>query len=119
MTAGGVLSGTGRVSAGDLGLHVRREVDHQPCRDEVLVADRTPASARALSRLPHASAINLDPEVTRYLDRPIDPAAIAAFYVPVQDHWSEHGFGFWALEAREPELAGQSSDSSASPTRHS
>lgn len=53
------------------------------------------------------AAINPDPEVTRYLNRPVDPAAIDAFYTLVGDHWSEHGFGFWALEAREPELAGQ------------
>ncbi len=65
------------------------------------------------------AVINQDPEVTRYLNRPVDPAATAAFYLLVQDHWAKHGFGVWALEARgsgleresgpepEPGLAGQ------------
>ena len=50
--------------------------------------------------------INADPEVTRYLGRPIGPAATRAFYEIVVDHWATHGFGFWAVESREPELAG-------------
>jgi RimJ/RimL family protein N-acetyltransferase len=43
-------------------------------------------------------AINEDPEVTRYLNRAIDRAATAAFYADVQEHWAEHGYGFYAVE---------------------
>ena len=50
------------------------------------------------------AAINADPAVTRYLNRPVDAAATAAFYAGVAEHWDEHGFGFWAVELREPEL---------------
>jgi RimJ/RimL family protein N-acetyltransferase len=50
-------------------------------------------------------AINEDPEVTRYLYRTVDPAA-AAFYQRVTAHWDEHGFGLWAVQSREGELAG-------------
>jgi len=53
------------------------------------------------------AAINQDPEVTRFLNRPVDPEAVAAFYALVTDHWAEHGFGFWALETREPDIAGE------------
>ncbi len=53
------------------------------------------------------ATINQDPDVSRYLNRPVDSAATAAFYALVVDHWAEHGFGLWALEAREPALAGQ------------
>jgi RimJ/RimL family protein N-acetyltransferase len=48
------------------------------------------------------AAINADPEVTRYLNRPVDAAATAAFYARVMEHWEEHGFGFWAVELRAP-----------------
>ena len=53
------------------------------------------------------AAINRDPEVTRHLNRPVAVGAIDAFYTFVADHWTSHGFGYWALEAREPDLAGQ------------
>ena len=53
------------------------------------------------------AAINRDPEVTRYLNRPVDAAAIASFYALVADHWATHDFGFWALETREPDPAGE------------
>jgi RimJ/RimL family protein N-acetyltransferase len=49
------------------------------------------------------AAINADPEVTRYLNRPVGAAATAGFYAAVAEHWGEHGFGFWAVELREPE----------------
>lgn len=52
------------------------------------------------------AAINQDPEVTRYLNRPVDPDAVAAFYDLVTEHWAEHGFGFFALESTEPATAG-------------
>jgi RimJ/RimL family protein N-acetyltransferase len=52
------------------------------------------------------AAINSDPEVTRYLNRPVGPAAARAFLAMVQAHWDEHGFGFWAVQSREPEAGG-------------
>ena len=51
--------------------------------------------------------INSDPEVTRYLNRPVGPAATRTFVAVVTAHWAEHGFGFWAVESREPALDGQ------------
>jgi RimJ/RimL family protein N-acetyltransferase len=44
------------------------------------------------------SEINSDPEVTKYLNRPVDAAATKVFFALVRDHWEQHGFGFWALE---------------------
>ena len=61
---------------------------------------------RAQDEAPMA-AINRDPEVTRYLNRPVDDAAVAAFFGLVAAHWEEHGFGFWALESREPGSEGR------------
>jgi RimJ/RimL family protein N-acetyltransferase len=52
---------------------------------------------------PTMAKINRDPEVARYLNRPVDPDA---FFDLVTDHWARHGFGFWALESREPHGAG-------------
>ena len=51
---------------------------------------------------PLMAAINRDPEVTRYLNRPFDEPALRAFYGLVLDHWDEHGFGFHAVELRRP-----------------
>ena len=48
------------------------------------------------------AAINRDPEVTRYLNRPVDEQAVEAFFGVVSDHWDRHGFGFYAVESREP-----------------
>lgn len=48
--------------------------------------------------------INRDPEVGRYLNRPVDEQAIAAFHGQVVEHWEAHGFGPWALESLEPGL---------------
>lgn len=48
------------------------------------------------------AAINADPEVTRYLNRPIGPVESAAFHARVLDHWARHGFGFWAVAAWQP-----------------
>jgi RimJ/RimL family protein N-acetyltransferase len=45
--------------------------------------------------------INADPEVGRYLNRPVDEAAIAAFYVVMVGHWQNHGYGPWAVESLE------------------
>ena len=47
------------------------------------------------------AAINRDPEVQRYLNRPITEVALAAFHGAMIDHWERHGFGLFALEARE------------------
>ena len=47
------------------------------------------------------AAINSDPEVTRYLNRPVTPAATAAFHAAAVTHWEEHGFGFFAAELRD------------------
>lgn len=48
---------------------------------------------------PLMAAINRDPEVARYLNRPVDESA-DAFFGLVVDHWHEHGFGFYAVELR-------------------
>ena len=56
---------------------------------------------------PLMAAINQDPEVTRYLNRPVDAAAIASFYALVAEHWATHDFGFWAVETREPDPGGE------------
>ena len=47
------------------------------------------------------AAINEDPEVTRYLNRPVTREATAAFHAAAIAHWEEHGFGFFAVELRE------------------
>lgn len=52
-------------------------------------------------------AINRDPEVARYLNRPMDGQAVAAFFGVVTAHWERHGFGFYAVESREPSSRGQ------------
>jgi RimJ/RimL family protein N-acetyltransferase len=51
--------------------------------------------------------INRDPEVGRYLNRPVDEAAVAAFYGLMIGHWEQHGYGPWALESTEPATAGR------------
>jgi RimJ/RimL family protein N-acetyltransferase len=51
--------------------------------------------------------INRDPEVSRYLNRPVDASAVAAFFGQIVGHWEEHGYGPWALESLEPELEGR------------
>jgi len=50
--------------------------------------------------------INREPEVARYLNRPVDEGAIAGFYAVICAHWEQHGFGPWALESLEPERSG-------------
>ncbi len=47
--------------------------------------------------------INRDPEVTRYLNRPIDARSVDAFYATTVGHWDSHGFGFYAVDALRPE----------------
>jgi RimJ/RimL family protein N-acetyltransferase len=53
------------------------------------------------------AAINSDPAVTEFLNRRMDAAATAAFLQRTLEHWSEHGFGHWAVEPTEGELAGE------------
>jgi RimJ/RimL family protein N-acetyltransferase len=55
---------------------------------------------------PALAAINADPEVTRYLNRRVGPAASRAFYASALDHWATHGFGFWAAESIESDTNG-------------
>jgi len=52
-------------------------------------------------------AINRDPEVTRYLNRPVDAAAVRSFLSASAAHWARHGFGPWALEGRREPLRGR------------
>lgn len=53
------------------------------------------------------AAINRDPEVTEFLNRPVDEAATRAFFAKTEEHWREHGFGHCALEALEGPLSGR------------
>ena len=55
---------------------------------------------------PEMARINRNPEVARYLNRPVDKPAVAAFYGLMTDHWQTHGFGPWALESLEPRSRG-------------
>ncbi len=45
--------------------------------------------------------INRDPEVTRYLNRPVDAAAASGFLPEVQAHWDRHRCGIYALQTRD------------------
>lgn len=56
---------------------------------------------------PAMADINRAPEVGRYLNRPVDEAAIAGFYGQMVAHWEQHGFGPWSLESTEAETAGR------------
>lgn len=53
------------------------------------------------------AAINRDPEVGRFLNRPVDEDAVAAFFGSMVGHWDIHGFGPWVLESREPGSEGR------------
>ncbi|MDQ1686850.1 MAG: hypothetical protein QOC82_3587, partial [Frankiaceae bacterium] len=46
------------------------------------------------------AAINRDPDVTRYLNRPTDPPVVDAFHALALEHWAVHGYGWWAVELR-------------------
>jgi len=52
------------------------------------------------------TAINRDPEVTRYLNRPVTEVALASFLPMFVEHWDRHGFGPFAVESREADSAG-------------
>jgi RimJ/RimL family protein N-acetyltransferase len=45
-------------------------------------------------------AVNRDPQVARYLNAPTDERAVGAFVARVEQHWTAHGFGFWAVQLR-------------------
>lgn len=47
------------------------------------------------------AAINRDPEVARYLNRPVDERSIEVFYGLMEDHWARHGFGPYAVQRRD------------------
>lgn len=51
--------------------------------------------------------INREPEVGRFLNRPLDDAAVAGFFAVMTDHWRRHGFGPWAVESTEPGSQGE------------
>ena len=46
------------------------------------------------------AAINADPEVTRFLGPSSRRGSAFDFYTEVTGHWTEYGFGFWAVESR-------------------
>lgn len=56
---------------------------------------------------PVMARINSDPEVGRYLNRPVDERGIAALFGQMVEHWESHGYGPWALESLEPGLEGR------------
>ena len=47
------------------------------------------------------AAMSQDPEVMAHLLAFASPEAVAAWILRQQAHFSNHGFGFWALESRE------------------
>src|SRR6476661_1092271 len=49
------------------------------------------------------AAINRDPEVTRFLYRPVDDATVRGFHGAMVAHWEQHGFGAWAVEVADGE----------------
>jgi len=63
-------------------------------RDELLTERLRLRRWRPADAAPIA-AINRDPEVARFLN---NPAAQEGFYERALDHWSTHGFGWWAVE---------------------
>jgi RimJ/RimL family protein N-acetyltransferase len=53
------------------------------------------------------AAINADPEVMRYINSPTAPADTRRLHVARLAHWEQHGFGPFALQAREGDWAGE------------
>jgi RimJ/RimL family protein N-acetyltransferase len=51
--------------------------------------------------------INRDPAVGRYLNRPVDDAALAHFYRQMTSHWDTHGYGPWAVQSLEAGTQGR------------
>jgi RimJ/RimL family protein N-acetyltransferase len=52
------------------------------------------------------AAINADPEVARYLNRPPAEESADVFVPWMTAHWEQQGFGPFALESREPATQG-------------
>jgi RimJ/RimL family protein N-acetyltransferase len=81
-------------------------IDNQAVADELrterlLLRRWKPSDEAEMTR------INRHPEVGRYLNRPVDDDALAAFYGLITDHWHRHGYGPWALESVEGDSSGQ------------
>jgi RimJ/RimL family protein N-acetyltransferase len=53
------------------------------------------------------AVVNRDPEVTEFLNQPVDREATERFLAKTLAHWRQHGFGHWALELREGPRAGE------------
>ncbi len=52
------------------------------------------------------AAINRDPEVTQWLNRPGGDGVIDGFYAAVTEHWDTQGFGLYAVELLHGRAAG-------------
>lgn len=63
------------------------------------------------------AAIDRDPDVARYLNRPTAEAATAAFHASLVEHWERHGFGPFA-SLRAPSGVG-ATVSGCTPSRRS
>lgn len=68
--------------------------DEQLVTERLLLRRWRPADAGPMAD------VNRDPEVTRYLNRPVDEAVVAGFYEVVVGHWASRGYGPWAVEDR-------------------
>ncbi len=56
---------------------------------------------------PEMARINRDPEVARYLNRPLDEHGVSTFFDAMVSHWEHYGYGPWALESLEPATEGR------------
>jgi RimJ/RimL family protein N-acetyltransferase len=61
-------------------------------------------------RAPFA-ALNADPEVMRYFPRPLTRAESDMMVDRIEASFDEHGYGLWAVEVVEPDVAGTTSGS--------
>ena len=71
-----------------------------PAAQELTTARLRLRQLRPADELP-LTAVNLDPEVTRYLN-PSAGASTRAFLDAAQSHWDRHRCGFYALQLRAP-----------------
>jgi RimJ/RimL family protein N-acetyltransferase len=68
--------------------------------DPILSTDRLLLRPwRESDREPFA-ALNADPAVMEYFAKPLDRSESDAMVARIMDHFDSHGFGFWAVEAR-------------------
>jgi len=74
---------------------------------DILQTDRLRLRRWEPDDAPAMAEINRHPEVGRYLNRPVDAPAIAAFHGAMVGHWETHGYGPWALESRMPATEGR------------